>query len=232
MEKSAVNTTVVASVIALLVGGGIGYMLTNGMDDSESNNTMSSMQMDVERENISVNAPAADLRVSLNNALREHVSLAGVALRNIYTEAPDTEASVVALDANSVEVASLVGSVYGQEAEESFLDLWRQHITFFADYTVGAREGNQAEMDQALEDLEGYTVAAANFFADANPNLPVEATTPGLNMHKNQVIDIINTIGAGDFDMAYEKLGEATDHMNELGNALATAIEKQNPEQF
>ncbi len=179
-----------------------------------------------------VNDGAVDLRVALNNALREHVNVAGVALRNVFTESPDADAAVAALDKNSIEVAGLVGSVYGDEAEESFLDLWRQHINFFANYTTAAKAGDQAGMDQALEDLAGYGEAASNFFESANPNLPKSAVKPLLVEHRDVVIETINFIGAGDFDAAYLKLGEAADQVNKIADALAGGIEKQFPDKF
>ena len=180
-----------------------------------------------------VNAPAADLRVALNNALREHVNIAGVALRNVFTDSPDAGAAVAALDVNSVEVAGLVGSVYGADAEASFLDLWRQHITFFANYTTAAKAGDQDGMDEALTDLAGYGEAASNFFESANPeNLPKSAVKPLLVEHRDVVIDTINLIGAGDFDAAYVTLGEAADQVNKIADALAGGIAAQFPEQF
>lgn len=221
------NTLILAIVAALIIGATGGYIAGNSMSDKMSDEDKSALI-----ENGTTTSPAADLRVSLNNALREHVNLAGVALRNVYTEAPDTEAAVAALDNNSIEVASLVGSVYGDEAEESFLKLWRQHITFFANYTVAAREGNESDMDQALQDLAGYGQAASNFFESANPNLPKTAVMPLLEEHRDLVIETINLIGKGNFNDAYVKLGEAADQVGTIGDALADGIEKQYPEMF
>ncbi len=232
MEKSGTSAAIVSAVVALLVGGGVGYVVgNNGSGDDMSNDTNTS-QNAVSDENISVTAPAADLRVGLNNALQEHVNLAGVALRNVYLEAPDTDAAVAALDENSKEVSALVGSVYGEEAEASFLELWRQHITFFANYTVGARDDDQAAMDQAKEDLAGYGEAASNFFASANPNLPKEAVMPLLLDHRNKVLAVIDTLDSGDLDGTYVALTAAADQVKDIADALAGGIEAQFPEKF
>ncbi len=87
-------------------------------------------------------------------------------------------------------------------------------------------------MDQAIEDLAGYGQAASNFFASANPNLPKEAVMPLLEEHRDLVIATINLIGAGDFDAAYIKLGEAADQVGDIANALASGISTQMPEKF
>ncbi len=232
MEKSGMTTMIVTAVIALIVGGGMGYAISNSMEDDSSSEITSTSEMTASKENISVKAPAADLRVGLNNALQEHVNLAGVTLRNVYLEAPDTDASVAALDENSKEVASLVGSVYGEDAEKSFLDLWRQHINFFANYTVGARDDDQTAMDQAKEDLAGYGEAASNFFASANPNLPKEAVMPLLLDHRNKVLTVIDTLDSGDLDGTYVALTAAANQVKDIADALAGGIEAQYPDKF
>ena len=223
------ESMIAAVIAALVIGGGAGYLIGNS--SSEDNETSASIDSSLV-ENGTTTSPAAGLRVALNNALREHVNIAGVALRNVFVEAPDTEAAVASLDANSVKVAGLIGSVYGDQAGEDFLELWRSHITFFANYTAAAREGDSEGMEQAKEDLAGYGKAASEFFAGANPNLPAEAVKPLLEEHRDLVIATIDLIGAGDFDAAYVKLAEAADQVGTIGDALAGGIEKQFPEMY
>jgi len=84
-------------------------------------------------------SPASSLRLELNDILREHVNIALNTLRNAYDGKEDFDASFELLDDNSVDLANLIGSVYGDEAEETFLKLWRDHINFFANLTIGAK---------------------------------------------------------------------------------------------
>src|SRR5262245_5866525 len=88
--------------------------------------------------------PAAGLRVGLNALLSEHVYLAAAATNAaLGGRQPEFEAAAAALDANSVDVAKAIGSVYGVEAEQAFLPLWRKHIGMVVDYTVGAATGDR-----------------------------------------------------------------------------------------
>jgi hypothetical protein len=233
MEKSGTSAAIVSAVVALLVGGGVGYVVGNNNDEdmNKTANNSESAESGTSEAN-SVQAPAASLRVALNNALQEHVNLAGVTLRNVYLEAPDTDAAVAALDENSKEVAGLVGSVYGDDAEASFLELWRNHITFFANYTVAARDDDQAGIDQAKEDLAGYGEAASNFFESANPNLPKDAVMPLLEEHRNLVLTVIDTLDAGDLEGTYVALTAAADQSKDIADALAGGIEAQFPEMY
>ena len=85
------------------------------------------------------------------------------------------EAAAGALDKNSVALSESIASVYGEEAGEAFLPLWRKHIGFFVDYTLGVATDDQAKADKAKEDLNAYRTDFGAFIEGANPNLPAEA---------------------------------------------------------
>ena len=116
---------------------------------------------------------AADLRTGLNYLLGEHILLAssatGAALAGRDAE---FKAAAAALDPNSVDISKAIGSVYGQDAEDAFLPLWRRHIGFVVDYTVGVATKDKAKQDKAVADLVQYTQDFGAFLASANPNLP------------------------------------------------------------
>lgn len=226
------NTVVVAAAtlaIGALLGAGIGYTAGNNKQEDSTNNNQSSQTVSATPTS---DTAAADTRVALNAALREHVALAATALRDVFDSAPTADAAVAELDNNSLEVAGIVGSVYGADAEEQFLSLWRSHIGFFANYTTAAKTGDQAGMDQALEDLAGYGTDASAFFAAANPNLPADAVMPLLIEHRNLVIDAVNAYGAEDYALSFSKEAEAYDQMGDIADAIAEAVVVQNPSNF
>ena len=81
------------------------------------------------------------------------------------------------LVAGKVIVAALavyagIGAVYGADAEKAFLPLWRKHIGFFVDYTMGVASKDKAKQDKAVADLVGYSQDFGAFLSSANPDLP------------------------------------------------------------
>lgn len=220
------SNTIIAVIVTALVAGAVGFVAGDSNEDPSTSSNQDAVAVQT------VDSPAANLRVSLNNALREHVNLSGVALRNLYVDAPDLQASLDALDQNSQEVAGLVGSVYGEDAGDQFLALWRDHINFFAEYTTAAKNDDETGMQEALDKLAGYSDGAAAFFASANPNLTEDAVKSLLSPHKDLVIETIDLIDAGEFGEAYLKLGEAADQANDIADGLAGAIEAQFPEMY
>ncbi|HWG56905.1 MAG TPA: hypothetical protein VNT58_10330 [Gaiellaceae bacterium] len=181
-----------------------------------------------------VDSKATDLRVTLDRLLGEHAILAMTATQKGFSGGKDFEAIAGALDANSVELADAIGSVYGADARKTFLDgdlMWRAHIGFFVDYTVGLAKKDKAMQDKAVGNLQGYQEAFSNFLADAT-GLPQDAVREAITAHVTQLKGQIDAYAAGDYDKAYELYREAYAHMFMTGDTLAGAIVEQSPEKF
>jgi len=176
---------------------------------------------------------AASLRTALNLALREHVYLASAATgAALGGREPEFKAAAAALDANSVDVAKAIGSVYGADAEQAFLPLWRKHIAMVVDYTVGAATNDRARQDKAVADLVGYTQDFGAFLSSANPNLPKAVVADLVKHHVLTLKDVIDAQAAKDPGRAFmaERAGAA--HMQMIADPLAEAIVKQFPDSF
>ena len=178
-------------------------------------------------------AASASLRTALNLALREHVYLAAAATNAaLGGRKAEFEAAAAALDGNSVDVAKAIGSVYGSDAEKAFLPLWRKHIGFVVDYTVGAASKDKAKQDKAVADLVAYTQDFGAFLSSANPNLPKEVVADLVKHHVLTLKDVIDPQAAGDQPKAYTALRGAAGHMGKIADPLAAAISKQFPDRF
>ena len=175
--------------------------------------------------------PAAGLRAALNALLSEHVYLAAAATNAALAgRQPEFQAAAAALDANSVDVARAIGSVYGPDAEKAFLPLWRKHIGMVVDYTVGAATGDRAKQDKAVTDLVGYTQDFGAFLASANPHLPKAVVADLVKHHVLTLKDVIDAQATRDQDRAFKALRTGAGHMQMIADPLAGAIVKQFPD--
>ncbi len=178
-------------------------------------------------------APSAGLRIGLNNLLAEHAYLAtattGAALGGLDAE---FKAAAGALDANSVEIAKAIGSVYGPEAEQAFLPLWRKHIGFFVDYTVGVATKDTAKRDQAVNDLVQCTQDFGAFLSSANPNLPKPVVADLVKTHVLTLKEVVDAQATKDPVKAYTALRAAAGHMQMIPDPLAAAIVRQFPRRY
>ncbi len=228
MQESNNKGLMVGAMLAvgLLVGGVIGYVSGNMGDENNSSSNVSSQGVPT------TDTKAASLRVALNSLEAQHVDLASAATRAGFDGSPMFEASAAALDQNSIALSEAVGSVYGDEAAASFLEIWRSHITFFVNYTVAAKAGDQAGMDKAVSDLNGYVSAISDLLGGAT-GLPKEAVAELVTEHVGLLKSAVDKHGAGDYAGSYEAQQQARDQItNKIADTLAGAIVKQNPDKF
>jgi len=174
-----------------------------------------------------VNSDGSGLRAALTALLADHVYLAGAAIHQALQDGGDLTtakvgAAVATLDENSVEVSKLVGSAY-PDAERPFLDSWRSHIPFFVNYTVAKATGDQAGVDKAVSDLNGYAVSFGELINSVVPELPAEAVQGELEMHATSLLAAIDADIAGD-PAYYGLLKDAAGHMPMTAQALAGGI--------
>jgi len=189
---------------------------------------------DMGGEAAGISSDAADLRVTLNRLLGEHALLAMFATQKGLGGEQDFEQIAGALDANSVDIADAIGSVYGDEAAQQFLDgdlLWRFHINQFVAYTQALAGDDEAGQQEAVDNLMGYVEAQAAFFADAT-GADRDVLREGLEQHVLQLKGQLDAYAAGDHAEAYRLAREAHAHMYETADALAAAIVAQSPDKF
>ncbi|NJM30228.1 MAG: hypothetical protein HC855_09115 [Rhizobiales bacterium] len=207
-----------AALSAMMISGGIAAVEPTG-----------SFQMSVAQ----AKGPQSDLRLALNQLLSEHATLAaattGAALGGRNKE---FEAAAAALDMNSQDIAKAIGSVYGDAAGEAFLPLWRKHIGFFVDYTMATAKGSGKGQKKAVNDLVQYASDFGAFLNWATPALPKEAVADLVKMHILSLKDVVDAQANRDQKLAYQKIREASKHMQMIADPLADAIAAQFPEKF
>jgi hypothetical protein len=214
MHKKPVSLTGGAVMVALL---SVGCSMSPAMTASTSAPTPATSA-----------TKAAGLRSGLNTLLGEHVMLAaGATNAALGGRQAEFEAAAQALDGNSRDIARAVGSVYGADAEQAFLPLWRRHIGFFVDYTTGVATRDAARQDKAVADLVGYTEDFGAFLASANPHLPKAAVADLVKTHVLTLKDVVDAQAAGNPAKAYAALRGAGGHMAMIADPLAEAIVKQ-----
>src|SRR6478672_6461772 len=172
---------------------------------------------------------AADLRVKLDNLFGEHAVLAMNATNAGVSGSKAFPAAAKALDNNSVALSKAIASVYGAKAGNTFLNgkyMWRAHIKFFVDYTVGTAKHDMAAQNKAVANLKQYTVTFGNFLATAT-GLPKLAVRNDLLGHIVELKSQLDSYAAGNYTKAASQYHAAYNHMFMTGDLVAGAIAKQ-----
>jgi hypothetical protein len=228
MKKATPLVGAALAATLLLSGCSMGAASDSMSKSADKATSSSAAAMDT------VNSDGAGLRAGLTALFSDHVYLAGAAIHSALAAGGDlteakTAGAVAALDANSVEIAAAVGSVY-PDAEEPFLESWREHIGFFVNYTIGKATGDQAGADAAVADLTEYAASFGELLNSVVPTLPADAVEEALGMHATTLIAAIDADIAGSPEY-YTLLKDAAGHMPMTATAIAGAIaEDQNIE--
>ena len=184
-----------------------------------------------------IGTEAAVLVQGLTDLLDSHVFLAGIAVEQAVItgdpESPQFIAAAEALDTNSQDLAAAIESVYGPEAGEQFLDLWRQHIEFFVQYTVGGLTKDAKSQNEAKARLDQYRQDFGAFIDSATKGeLPADDVAAALQEHVDSLIETIDLAIAGDTEVFASLYASAHDHMPGTASALAGGIVAANPDKF
>jgi hypothetical protein len=222
----------VALALAVTACGSSGAGSPSGGGHSASPSAMHSMQASPAPGAVTSTA-AAQLYASLDQLLREHVDLTANVVQTAITKGPSsgaTKQALATLDQNTQGLGAAIGSFYGSAAQAQFLKLWRSHIGYFVNYTLGVATHNKAKVATANKDLAGYTAQFSQFIAGAT-KLPAAAVAADLKGHVSTLEAAINAIVAGK-SSASAALLMAENHMAGTGAVLAEGIAASMPSKF
>ena len=182
-----------------------------------------------------VTGAGSSLRASLTGLLVQHVAATGFVVQTAVAakgdlKNPEVKGAISALADNTNQLGAAIGSVYGPAAQQQFLKLWRAHIGFFVNYTLGKATHNSAMVDTAKKDLAGYISQFSTFMAGAT-KLPASAVATDLKGHVSTLETAINSIVAGS-PKASANLLMAENHMAGTGAVLAQGIASSMPSKF
>ena len=184
-----------------------------------------------------IDTEAAKLTQGLTDLLDSHVYLAGISVEQAVltkdANSPQFKAAASALDKNSRDLAGAIESVYGKDASRQFLKLWRQHINFFVQYTVGGITGDQAAQRAAKSRLDKYRQDFGAFIDSAtNGELPKATVAGALQMHVNSLLETIDSVIEGKGNPFAKLYASSHMHMPGTASALAKGIIAANPDKF
>jgi hypothetical protein len=176
----------------------------------------------------SVDGMASGLRAALTGLLLQHVAQTVAVVQTAAATgltSAQTTAAVAALDTNTTDLGTAIGSIYGASAQQQFLTMWRAHIGFFVNYTKGLATKDSALVAQSQSQLAGYQQQFGAFLGSAT-GLPAAAVSADLQGHIQTLEDAIQAILTKDASAA-AKVAMAEDHMAGTAAVLAKAIAAQ-----
>jgi len=167
-----------------------------------------------------------NLRVGLNNLLREHVTTNLVTNRSIVSNAPQPQidAGMKAQMANTHSLAMAIGSIYGMDAQMQFTTLFNEHIVESNAIAAAVASGDMEAQKEATLELEEYLTDISNFFSTAIPVLPNSAVYALLAEHESLINQSTEAFKHGDYTRSYELEAKALTQVSVIADALTKGI--------
>jgi len=177
-------------------------------------------------------APAAELRITLDRLLAEHLVLTAEATRALLEAAPDADAAARAIADNTTELRTAVSSVYGDAGGAAFETAWNQHIDRYLELIHDVATGDATARATTLARLVGAEGAIVDFFAQAIPGLGRDDLMAMVRDHVAGLVAQLDAYSRGDYPAAYAVVHDAYRHMFDIGRALSAGIAAQFPDRF
>lgn len=216
---------VLVAVVAMLAGGLVGYMLGDRTKNEENMQTSAP---------VSATTEAANLRVTMNNLLREHVTTNLEVTYNIVSQAPEAKlkGSIDAQTANATAIANAVGAIYGDDAKNAITTPFVAHLTASNNYARAVQAGNENAKTASLEALQTSLREVATVFNSVIPSISVDTLYNALNEHEMLMNDIAREAQSGDYARAYELEAQALTQISAGADVLTNGIIESKPDMF
>lgn len=232
-NESAGGKIAVWAIIALLVGGGVGYAF--GKHKAEKYETADSMQQTTMPSN-QASSGMSDKQLALYQAMRklwsDHVIWTREYITAAINNTPDAQADAARLLQNQADIGNAVAAYYGQDAGNKLTDLLKQHILIAVDLINDLKKGDQTKFGTDDDKWKANANDIADFLAAANPNWPKQDLEDMMAKHlattTQEAADYFNKKydqDTADFDAVYN-------HMLMMSDALSAGIIKQFPDKF
>ncbi len=174
---------------------------------------------------------AANLRLTLNNLLREHTYLNAEFLTALYQNA-DTSQPQQLLKDNQDQLAALIQNAYGGDIRNRFIDLWSRHMSEYQNYALASRSNQTAKMSAAGQNLDSIADDMGKLFAAAGGNLDAAALADLMREHNNATLAIVDAISHRDTGLAATLTKTSYDQAGRLADTLARGMILDKPNMF
>jgi hypothetical protein len=176
-------------------------------------------------QSAALDQPSWRLRSELERLLGEHVALAVATLRAGATESPDFAATGNALNKNTDDLATAMGTLFGPAAGQQFLSLWADHIDALVNYTAGVAGHDTARSTAAQDKLRAFEGQLSTFLDQATgARMPTGDLSKAFLAHDQMLTQQVDASAGKDYAKATQLSYTAYQDMFTLSQQLSNAF--------
>ena len=184
------NTALVVVVFILLLGSIAGLLFVSRSNSSEL------LEKDISLATSGASTYRNDLVI--NNLLKEHSAIMTLHLQGLY-DGKDTTATEILLDGNKNNISSLVGQLYGREAQSSVNAKWQEHMDLYKSYTIAIKNNDRNMQNEARNGLVKISNELGENFSEMEPKLNSQRVTELMQEHIVLTLDMVDAYASSNF---------------------------------
>lgn len=211
IKRLRVNTTVIVLFCALFIASiGINLWFWN-----ESNSVRSYLDEDTYQS-------------QLNNLLEENMVLLINAVKSSNTDKNDYNASVKALNNNTLQMAQWIGNIYGSKAADKFQNLWDSQTNDYLQYAYYSEKEDATNSVKYNSVMTKFPTTMTQFFTQLNPKTNQSMLKQLFNSNVAVTKTIIDTHVVKDSTTFYMQQHDALVLVNEIASTINKDAAAQN----
>lgn len=180
-----------------------------------------------------VDKTAQEFKGDISKLGEENLKATSEGLGAVVDGSKDIEKLKSELYAQSEQISSMIGELYGRQAKDTFYAGWKAYVDGFIDYAQAAKRKDEAGMQQALQSVnDGYVDKLSVYLARLNPEITQITIKSGLAYHVGGTKRLVDYHVAGKTAQQKRELEAATVHINTVFKYISDSIAKQSPDKF
>jgi len=129
------------------------------------------------------------------------------------------------LNTNIQKLSIYFAKYYTEEQKIQYINLWRDYLKSFIDYTNAKKKGDIAEIRTQLSNMTGYPSKIATFYNTLNPNFSLDLVNLIFADYSSTIKTIIDTYQVNDYKGVYMNRSIALNQIEKINTLISNAIE-------
>ncbi len=173
----------------------------------------------------SFDSPLTQLRSALGELLGEHMQLVVDAMGAALRGGPEFKADAAQVNADTAQLASAFGVLFGPQSGARFESVWSDHIEALISYSAAVAAKDQRGKAKAIAKYHAFERHLSTFLSTSTDGrLKAPALAMVLRMHDSELVQQLDAYARGDYTTEHRVIYDGYQHMFMVAQVLSAAI--------
>ena len=233
-RENSLSYLLIPILISLIAGGVLGWITGVAFSENNSSRIATSVVPGIgggpeQNQQVNFTSESSNFRVKLNSLFKEHGVLAVEYLTGIY-DGKDVAAIKEKINANSNEIATLFGNIYGEGSKNEFEQMWNGHIEQYEKYTKSLKANNSSDANEAENALRDQATHMGVMLNKQDSNFSSQRVTEMVSEHVRLTLDIVDAHVDEDYETKADNIKASYDQAGVFADYIGQVIVNSHPD--